>query len=73
MFAYRKGYNTNHVPIRWVEEWRIKLDNNLFVGAVLMGLPKALDCIPHNLIIDKMTAYRIQNENLSLLFSYRTN
>lgn len=64
MFAYRKWYNTQHGHICWVEEWRNELDNNLFVAAVLLGLSRAFDCIPYNLIMAKMTAYRMQNENL---------
>ena len=34
--AYRKGYSTQHVLTRLVEEWRERLDNNYIVGAILM-------------------------------------
>ena len=43
--AYRKGYSTQHVLTRLVEEWRERLDNNYIVGAILMDLSKAFDCI----------------------------
>ena len=49
--AYRKGYSTNHVLIRLIENWKTMLDKNLFTGAVLMDLSKAFDCIPHDLLI----------------------
>ena len=49
--AYRKSYSTQQVLIRLLEEWREKLDKNFIVGAVLMDLSKAFDCIPHDLII----------------------
>ena len=55
--AYRESYNTQHVLIRLIEEWRKILDNNYFIGAVLMDLSKAFDCIPHDLIIAKLAAY----------------
>ena len=45
-FAYRKRYSTQHNNIHLVKKWRAKVDNNLFVGAVLMDLPKAFDCVP---------------------------
>ena len=66
-------YSTRHVRIRLLEKWRNKLDDNLFLGGVLTDVSKAFDCLPHNLIIDKMTAYGIQNGSLSLLFSYLAN
>ena len=34
--AYRESYNTQYVLIRLNEEWRKNLDNNNFVGTVLM-------------------------------------
>ena len=38
--AYRESYNTQHVLIRLIDEWRKNLDNNNFVGAVFMDLSK---------------------------------
>ena len=68
--AYRKNFSTQQVFIRLLEEWREKLDENFIVGAVLMDLSKAFDCIPHDLIIDKLAAYRIERETLRLICSY---
>ena len=71
--GYRKGYSPQDVHIRLLEEWRNKLDSNLFVRAVLMDLSKAFDCIPLDLIIAEMAANGMQNYNLRLLFSYLTS
>ena len=49
--AYRKNYNTQHVMIRLLEEWRENLDKNYVVGGVLMDLSKAFDCIAHDLLL----------------------
>ena len=68
--AYRKSYATQHVLIRMVEEWRIKLDNDYFVGAILMDLSKAFDSIPHNLLIAKLHAYGLDENALVLIYSY---
>ena len=32
--AFRESYNTQHVLIRLIEEWRKNLDNNYFIRAV---------------------------------------
>ena len=68
--AYRKNYSTQQVLIRLLEEWREKLDENFIVGAVLMDLSKAFDCIPHDLIIAKLAAYGIERETLRLIYCY---
>ena len=67
--AYRKSYSTQQVLIRLLEEWREKLDNNFTVGAVLMDLSKAFDCIPHDLIIAKLAVYGLKREPLRLIYS----
>ena len=51
--AYRKGYSCQHVLLKLTEEWRHHLDKNEIVGAVLMDLSKAFDCLPHELLIAK--------------------
>ena len=54
--AYRKGYSTNHVLLRLIENWKAALDSYLFTGAVLLDLSNAFDCIPHDLLIAKLHA-----------------
>ena len=68
--AYRKSYSTQHMLIRMVEEWKEKLDNNFILGAVLTNLSKAFDCIPHNLLIAKLSAYGLNSDLLSYIYSY---
>ena len=53
-----------------VEEWRIKLDNDNVVGAILMDLSKAFDCIPHDLLIAKLHDYGLDENALILMYSY---
>ena len=71
--AYRKKYSTNSVLIRLIETWRVNLDNKKFVGAVLMDLSKAFDCVPHDLLIAKMHAYAFYLDTLMLFFTYLKN
>ena len=33
--AYRENYSTQHVAIRLSEEWRLQLNDNCFVGAIM--------------------------------------
>ena len=53
-----------------IEEWRRNLDNDNVVGAVLMDLSKAFDCIPHDLLIAKLSAYGFHEDALVYIYSY---
>ena len=68
--AYRKSYSTQHVLLKLTEEWRKHLDNNKVVGAVLMDLSKAFDCIPHELLVAKLSAYGFEKNTLKFFLSY---
>ena len=41
-----------------------------FVGAVLSDLSKAFDCIPHDFLIAKLSAYRLSSDSLCYIYSY---
>ena len=60
--AYRESYNTQHVLIRLIEEWRKNLDNDYYIETVLMYLSKAFDCIPLDLVISKLGAHGFEKD-----------
>ena len=71
--AYRKNYSSQHVLLRLIENWRRCLDENKIVGAVLMDLPKAFDCLPHELFIAKLDAYGFDENTIRLVYSCLKN
>ena len=40
------------------------------VGTLLVDLPKAYDCVSHDLIIAKREAYEVRENNLRLIQNY---
>ena len=56
--------------MRLIEDWGSHLDNDYLVGAMLMDLSKAFDCIPHDLLIAKLYAYGFDEDALVLTYSY---
>ena len=71
--AYRKNYSTQHVLLRLIESWRRCLDENKVIGAVLMDLSKAFDCLSHELLIAKLDAYGFNENTIKLVYSYLMN
>ena len=71
--AYRKNYSTQHVLLHLIENWRHCLDENKVIGAVLMDLSKAFDCLSHELLIAKLDAYGFNENTIKFVNSYLTN
>ena len=68
--AYRKSFSLEHVLIRFLEDWRNKLDNNDVVSAVLTDLPKAFDWIPHDSLVAKLNACSFNRDTVAYIYSY---
>ena len=70
--AYRPGYGCPNVLLKLIEDWKKALDEKENIGAILMDLSKAFDCIPHNLLICKLKLYNLSDEACILIKSYLT-
>ena len=68
--AYRKNFSCQNVLLRLIEQFRQHLDRNKVIGAVLMDLSKAFDCLPNDLLIAKLEAYGLDREMVKLDYSY---
>ena len=63
-------YGCNHVLLKLVEDWKYAIDRGEHVGAILMGLSKAFDCLPHRLLLSKLHAYGVSLDACSLIRNY---
>ena len=68
--AYKKSYGSNHVLLRLIENWKKFLDNENFMGTVLMDLSKAFDCILYDLLAAKLHAYGLSEDAVIFVHSY---
>jgi hypothetical protein len=68
--AFRKGLSCQTILIKLIEDWKSALDNKQYIGAVLMDLSKAFDCLPHNLLLEKLRAYGLSENATALMSSY---
>ena len=71
--AFRKGFGCQTTLLRLAEDWKKDLDKQQYVGAVLMDLSKAFDCLPHDLITAKPSAYGLSVDACDFLNSYLSN
>ena len=49
------------------------MDRNEYVAAILMDLSKAFDCLPPDLITEKLRAYGLSNDAVELIHDYLSN
>ena len=68
--AYRRSYSCEHVLLELVETWKLALDSKKYVGAIMMDLSKAFDCLPHPLTLAKLYNYGMTKDSCGLLWSY---
>ena len=71
--AFRKGYSTQSLLLRIVEDAKHHIDKGELVGLLMMDLSKAFDCLPHKLTIAKLKAYGLSGQACLLLASYLSN
>ena len=55
------------------EKWRKCLDKGVISGAILTDLSKVFDCIFHDLLIAKLTAYGFDYQSLRIMESFLSN
>ncbi|KAL4227059.1 hypothetical protein ACF0H5_015033 [Mactra antiquata] len=71
--AFRKGHGCQTTLLRLLEDWKQALDRHEYVAAILMDLSKAFDCLPHDILMEKLSAYGLSRPATDLLQSYLTN
>ncbi len=71
--AFRPGYSSQYVLMNLVEKWKTALDTSKSSYTLLMYLPMAFDCIPHDLLLAKLKVYGIEKVSLTLIARYLRN
>ena len=53
-----------------LEHWKKAMDKGKVAGTLLIDLPKAFDCINHQLLIAKLEAYGFDHKSLTSIVIY---
>ena len=67
--GFRKKHGCQTLMLKIVEDWRNALDKKQIVGAILMDLSKAFDCLPHSVLARNEEFSKIALINFFLQFS----
>ena len=73
VFAYRKHHGTDTALLSLTEQWRQELDQHNIIGIVSMGLSKAFDTLPHELLVAKLKTYGADGKTTDLFHDYLAN
>ena len=71
--GFRKGFSAQQCLLAMLEKWKSVVDNKRNFGALLTDLPKAFDCLPHDLLLAMLNAYGFSLPALRLVQSYLSN
>ena len=68
--GFRKGHDAQHCLTGLLERWCVSIDQGLEFGAQLIDLLKAFDCLLHNLLPAKLSAYGFDMKALRFIDEY---
>ena len=71
--GFRKGHSTQNALLNLLKNWQKCLDKSGIVGTVLMDLSKAYDCLPHDRLVAKLSAYGFDESAIALIANYLSN
>ena len=71
--GFRKGFSTQHCLLVMIEKLRKIRDEKGVFTAVLTDLSKAFDCIPHQLLIAKLSASGFGMKSIVFISAYLRN
>ena len=69
-FRFQKTFSAAHAVISFIENIEKAIDNKVFVCEVFFELQKAFDTVDHNILLHKLSHYRIRDKSNSWFSSY---
>ena len=71
--GFRKGYSTQHELLHFLKNWQKCFDKYGVVETLLIDHSKAYDCLPHDLVLAKLSAYGFDESAIVLIANYLSN
>lgn len=71
-FGFRKGLSTTTALLNLVDKSMQAFEKKESVALALCDLSRAFDCIPYDILINKLEFYGVENESINIIKSYLT-
>ena len=71
--GFRKHHSCNTALINLIGRWLNSIDKGDIIGAVFFDLHKAFDVVDHDLLLQKLAAYKFSTTSQNWIQSYLTN
>ena len=72
-FGFRRKYSTNHSMTYFHKTVLQQLDCNCLICRTFSNFAKAIDCVTHRILLDKLEHYGVRGCALNLLQAYVNN
>ena len=71
--GFRKHHSCNTALINLIDRWLNSIDKGDIIGAVFIDLRKAFDVVDHDLLLERLAAYKFSTTSQNWIQSYLTN
>ena len=72
-YGFRKGHSTEHAVLELVDRIVNNMDKGANPFSIFIDLTKAFDCLDHQILLDKLKYYGLNESAISLIKNYLTN
>ena len=72
-FGFRRNSNCEMALMSAMDFWLNAVNDDKYVGALLLDLSKALDCVPHQLRLHELIMASAGYSALKMVLSYRAH
>ena len=69
----RKGHNTATALLQMYDQWQEEVEDGKMVGVMLIDLSAAFDMVDHQILLEKLNLYGLDDQALAWMNSYLSN
>ena len=68
--GFRQKHSCQTALVKLIDQWMACIDKGDIIGSLFLDFRKAFDLVNHNILIKKLSVYKIRNQSLQWFISY---